>query len=177
MVVEIYVCSTWSQFSTFVWHSWCSNILKYLTFFTVGPRNHMAGTLENWYWPLTTRSCRPSGICVRGWRKNDVAVKHCSVDMALNSWNDPWENFTHKYVDLLRSPVRPRSRSDLGMWDLHYGQGGRWEGGLASQALLFIIILWGCCCCCNEAIWLLKTETMEAPKIEVIEYIYIYIWK
>jgi hypothetical protein len=45
----------------------------------------MAGALENWYRPLTTGSCRPSRICVSGWRNNDVAVKHCSVDMTLNS--------------------------------------------------------------------------------------------
>ncbi len=30
------------------------------------PRNRMAGALDNWYWPLTTRSCGPSRICVRG---------------------------------------------------------------------------------------------------------------
>jgi hypothetical protein len=39
LVVEIYVCSTWTQFSTFVWHSWWCNILTYLAYFPLGPRN------------------------------------------------------------------------------------------------------------------------------------------
>jgi hypothetical protein len=45
------------------WHIW----LLYSR-----PRNHMARALENWYWPLTTRSCRPIGICVRSWRNNET---------------------------------------------------------------------------------------------------------
>ncbi len=73
------VCSTWNQFSTFVWHSWCRNMLTYLAYFTVRPRNHMAGALEYWHWPLTTRSCQPGGICVRAglimmWLRNIVVL-------------------------------------------------------------------------------------------------------
>jgi len=160
------------KFSTFVWHGWCCNILTYLAYFTVGPRNHMAGALENWYWSLTTGSCRPSTICVRGWRNNDVAVKHCSVDMTLNSWKDPWKKITHKYVDLLRFPVRPRSRSELGICDLHYlGRGGRGVG-FASQGFV-----WGGCFCCNEPISGLKRETRRLPKWKLSNIEYIYFWK
>jgi hypothetical protein len=124
-------------------------------YFTVGPRNHMARALENWYWPLTTRSCWPIGICVRGWRNNETL----SCWYGFEFWKRPLKKVTHKYVHLLRFPVRPRSRSDLGMCDLHY-----------LRLPSFFCFVSACCCCCNEPIWLWKTETTQAPKIEVIEY-------
>ncbi len=49
------------NFQLFVWHSWCGNMLTYLTYFTVGPRNQLHDTVGGQiFWHFRDMSIKSS---------------------------------------------------------------------------------------------------------------------